>query len=145
MILKDIRENRNRIDNVIRSTAHLFKDSYNEEKLQRHINHLVKEKAINVDQHEALLKEEELDLDAFIKQLKLMKVGRGLKFLPRLTNGLLDKQKEYFTALKENEMNHCSRKRLNYILKTVLEELLQRRAISKQTFKDTIEELELYK
>ena len=143
MILKDIRENR--IDNAICSTAHLFEDSYNDEKLQRPINHLVKEKSINEDQREALLNEAKLDLDTFIKQLKLIKVGRGIMFLPRLTNGLLDKHKECFTALKEDEMNHCSRKQLNYILKSILEELLQRRAISKQTFKDTIEEHELYK
>jgi len=56
IILKDIRENRIRIDNAIRSTVHLFEDSYNDEKLKRHINHLVKDKSINDDQREALLK-----------------------------------------------------------------------------------------
>ena len=135
-ILKDIRENRIRIDNAIRSTVPLFNGSNNEEKLQRHINYLAKEKSINDDQREALVKEEELNLDKFIKQLKLMKVGRGLKFLPRLTDGLLKKQKEHSTDLKEKEMKDCERKQLNFLLKSILEELLQRRAITKEKFKD---------
>ena len=134
--MKDIRENRIRIDNAIRSTVPLFDGSNNEEKLQRHINYLAKEKSINDDQREALVKEEELNLDKFIKQLKLMKVGRGLKFLPRLTDGLLKKQKEHSTDLKEKEMNDCHRKQLNFLLKSILEELLQRRAITKEKFKD---------
>ena len=135
-ILKDIRENRIRIDNAIRSTVPLFDGSNNEERLQRHINYLAKEKSINDDQREALVKEEELNLDKFIKQLKLMKVGRGLKFLPRLTDGLLKKQKEHSTDLKEKEMKDCERKQLNFLLKSILEELLQRRAITKEKFKD---------
>ena len=78
---------------------------------------------------------EELDLDKFIDQLKLFKSGRGRKFLPRLTNGLLDKQKEWLASLKkENNSKH-----LKCNLMAVLDELLQRRTISKQEHENMIE------
>ena len=95
---------------------------------------------IDEEQHAALLKEEELDLDKFIKHLKEVKVGRGLKFLPRLTDGLFNKLEDWLESFKEKKTRQLKEK-----LNAVLDELLQRRAISKQKFKDMIEELEIYK
>ena len=67
-----------------------------------------------------------------------MKVGRGLKFLPRLTNGLFDKLKEWLESFKEKKTRQLKEK-----LNAVLDELLQRRAISKQEHKDKIEQHDL--
>ena len=106
----------------------IFEDSNNREDLLHHINHMIRQKVINEEQGKELLKEEELDLDKFINQLKQVKVGRGLKFLPRLTNGLLDKRKEWLVSLKKEKNS----KQLKCNLMAVLDELLQRRAISKK-------------
>ena len=119
--------------------AFIFENSNNEEELIRHINHMVREKLINEEQREELLKEEELDLDKVIQQLKQVKVGRGLKFLPRLTNDLLNKKQELLTSLKDAKNS----KQMKCNLIGVLDELLQRRGISKQTHKDLIEQHEL--
>ena len=93
---------------------------------------------IDEEQHAALLKEEELDLDRFIKQLKEVKVGRGLKFLPRLTDGLFSKLEDWLEFFKEKKTRQLKEK-----LNAVLDELLQRRAISKQEHKDKIEQHDL--
>ena len=86
-----------------------------------------------------MLKEEDLDLDKVIQQLKQVKVGRGLKFLPRLTNGLLNKKQEWLTSLKDEK----NPKQMKCNLIAVLDELLQRRGISKQKHKELIEQHEL--
>ena len=64
-----------------------------------------------------------------------MKFDRGLKFLSRLTNGLLDKLKEWLESIKEKRTQQLKEK-----LNAVLDELLQRKAITKQKYKDTREE-----
>lgn len=56
-----IREHRHRITKAIRPMTFNFEGSNNEEELIRHINHMVREKLINQEQRENLLKEEELD------------------------------------------------------------------------------------
>ena len=138
-ILDDIRENRHRITNAIHPMALIFEDSNNEEELVHHINHMVREKLINDEQREKLLREEDLDLDKVIQQLKQVKVGRGLKFLPRLTNGLLNKKQEWLTSLKDEK----NPKHMKCNLIAVLDELLQRRGISKQKHKKLIEQHEV--
>jgi len=100
---------------------------------------MVRQKVINEELREELLKEKELDLDKFINQLKQVKVGRGLKFLTRLTYGLLDKRKEWLASLKEEK----NPKQLKCNLMAVLDELLQRGAISQQEHKDLIEQHDL--
>ena len=138
-ILNDIRENQYRVTNAIRPMVLIFEDSKNREDLLHHINHMIRQKVITEEQGKELLKEEELDLDKFINQLKQVKVGRGLKFLPRLTNGLLDKRKEWLVSLKKEKNS----KQLKCNLMAVLDELLQRRAISQQEHKDLIEQHDL--
>ena len=101
---------------------------------------MIRQKVINEEQAKELLKAGEIDLDKFVDQLKQMKVGRGLKVLPRLTNGLLDKRKELLVSLKKEKNS----KQLKCNLMAVLDELLQRRAISKQEHKSMIEKHELH-
>ena len=117
----------------------IFEDSKNREDLLHHINHMIRQKVINEEQEKELLKEEELDLDKFINVLKQVKVGRGLKFLPRLTNGLLNKKQELLTSLKDEK----NPKHMKCNLIAVLDELLQRRGISKQKHKKLIEQHEV--
>ena len=137
-ILKDIQENRIRIDNAIRPMAFIFEGSNNAEEQLRHLNHMLRMEMIDEEQHAALLKEEELDLDKFIKHLKEVKVVRGLKFLPRLTDGLFNKLEDWLESFKEKKTRQLKEK-----LNAVLDELLQRRAISKQEHKDKIEQHDL--
>ena len=110
----------------------IFEGSDNAEEQLRHLNHMVRMEMIDEEQHAALLKEEELDLDKVIKQLKEVKVGRGLKFLPRLTNGLFDKLKEWLESFKEKKTRQLKEK-----LNAVLDEPFQNKNI-KITLNNTI-------
>ena len=139
-LLDDIRENQIRVSNAVQPMVLINKESNNREDLLHHINDMIRQKVINEEQAKELLKAGEIDLDKFIDQLKQMKVGRGLKVLPRLTNGLLDKRKELLVSLKKEKNS----KQLKCNLMAVLDELLQRRAISKQEHKSMIEQHELH-
>ena len=116
----------------------IFEDSDNAEEQLRHLNRMVRMEMINEEQQAELLKEEELDLDKVINQLKQVKVGRGRKFLPKLTNGLFNKLKEWLASFKEKKTGELKEK-----LIAVLGELLQRKAISKREHRDKIEQHDL--
>ena len=82
--------------------------------------------------------EGKLDLAEVIFQLKQFKVGQGLSFLPRLTSDLLKEVKEGVVTYA-TEKSNCLRK----TLLAMLNELLERKAISKRDHNDHIERYEL--
>ena len=86
----------------------------------------------------AKAEEEKLDLDEVIFQLKQFKVGQGLSFLPRLTSDLLKEVKEGVATYAAEKSN-----RLRKTLLAMLNELLERKAISKRDHNDHIERYEL--
>ena len=68
-----------------------------------------------------------LDLDKLIWEIKTVKVGRGLEFLPRKTSDLMGKLKEW-----ANEFVAEGTPMLRQKIKSVLDELLFRKVMSKQ-------------
>ena len=133
-ILNDIIENHHRVDEVIRR---LDQENSAEETLNR----LYVSKYINNEQYENLkvkIEEGKMDLDEVIFQLKQFKVGQGLSFLPRLTSDLINKVKEG-VAIYAKEKSSCLRKTLH----AMLNELLERKAISKRDYRDHIERYEI--
>ena len=144
-ILNDIRENRHRVTDAIQRMATVLDKDYpsNEEDQLRMLNQLVANNIISEEQYDALKKkmEEGLKLDHVIWQLKQVKKGRGLSFLPRITSGLFDKLKDWLAEYAQEKTGELRTKLL-----ALLDELLQRKAISKKEHKDKIEQhnLEYY-
>ena len=103
---------------------------------------LVRSRNITDEQYAALkekMEEEEgLDMDKVIWQLKQVKVGRVISFLPRLTNDLFGKLKERIATYAEEKSGQLRDKLL-----ASLDELLQRKAISKREYKYKIEQHDL--
>ena len=121
--------------------AVLDKDNPSSEEDQLHtLKQLLVADIINDEQFPALKKKLEvgLDLDDFIRELKQVKVGRGLRFLPRITSGLFDKLKDWLADYAQEKTGQ-----LRTQLLAILDELLQRKAISKREHKDKIEQHDL--
>ena len=133
-ILNDIIENHHRVDEVIRR---LDQENSAEETLNR----LYVSKYINNEQYENLkakIEEDKLDLDEVIFQLKQFKVGQGLSFLPRLTSDLINGVKEGVAIYAKEKSS-----RLRKTLLAMLNELLERKAISKRDYRGHIERYEI--
>ena len=111
----------------------------NAEDQLRALKQLLASNIINDDQYNALKEEDGLDLDKVAWQLKQVKIGRGVSFLPRITNGLFDRFKDYIASYADEKSGQLRDKVL-----AVLDELLQRKAISKKEYKDKIEQHDIY-
>ena len=104
-------------------------------------NESLKSKFVNDEQYTALkekIEDEGLDLDEVIWQLKQVKVGCGFVFLPRMTCDLLSKVKDGVAIFAEEKTSQLRDKLL-----AMLDELLQRKAISKGDHQDHIERYNL--
>ena len=77
------------------------------------------------------MKQDDLNLDKVISEIKTTKIGRGINFLPRETPDLLTKLKEWVMDFDENGTAALRQKILG-----VLDELLFRKVITKQEHKD---------
>ena len=99
---------------------------------------MVQGNLINDEQYEALQNkiDDDLDLDKLIWEIKSVKVGRGLEFLPRKTHDLLEKLKEWASEFAAEGTAALRQKILS-----VLDELLFRKVISKKDYKDVREDL----
>ena len=63
---------------------------------------LDREGFISKEQYDALSKDDDLNLNKVISEIKTAKIGRGINFLPRETSDLLTKLKEWVTAILMN-------------------------------------------
>ena len=140
-ILDDIRENRYRVTDVIRRMALVFDEEYpsDAEEQLRSLKQLVRSKGINDEQYNTLKEKMEedngLNLDKVIWVLKQVKVGRGISFLPRLTKDLFSKLEDLIASFTEEKTEQLRDNILRFF-----DELLQRKAISKQDYKDKLEQ-----
>ena len=100
---------------------------------------VVRSKGINDEQYNTLKEKMEeddgLNLDKVIWVLKQVKVGRGISFLPRLTKDLFSKLEDLIVSFTEEKTEQLRDNILRYF-----DELLQRKAISKQDYKDKLEQ-----
>ena len=136
-ILDDISQNRKRVEQIIRQTNHVFTDgNTDQEERMKALKRLLTYKLISPEQYNNLEKNvDDLDMDSVISELKNVKIGRGIPFLPTVLQKLKDKAKDWIAEFAEKKSGHLRDKLL-----AVLDELLQRKAISKQEYKNKIEQ-----
>ena len=139
-ILNDIRNNRVRVAAVLERMANVLNEE-NADGQRRALDHLFIAGIINADQRDALMENvsaNNLTMESLLTQLKQVKIGRGLSFLPRVTNGLLSKMKDLLAEYAGEKTDQLRTKLL-----AILDELLQRKAISKKEHVDKITANEL--
>ena len=136
MLLNDIHQNQYRVSDILKMMdLILSSENVTEKEISDGLERLLREKLINYDQYKALeSKIDGLDLDKLIWEIKTVKVGRGLEFLPRKTSDLMGKLKDW-----TNEFVAEGAPMLRQKIKSVLDELLFRKAISKQEATDVKE------
>ena len=97
---------------------------------------MVKEGYISEEQFQSLNKKiKELDMERVISEIKSVKVGRGVDFLPRETPDLLRKLKEWAMEFAEDGTAALRQKILS-----VLDELLFRKVITNKEHNDIKED-----
>ena len=139
MILRDIRQNRQRVEDVIKRTSLIFENEVNTEEKLKILTRLYMDELISEEQYEKLNKKvDDLDMEMIISELKNTKVGRGLSFLPNTIAKLKEKAKDWIANYAKEKTANLRTKLL-----AILDELLQRKAISKKEHKDKIEQHDL--
>ena len=133
MLLNDIRSNRFRVYDIIHRMSSILSDP---NRTSKHISDclksMVKEGLISEEQFKSLNKKiKDLDLENVISEIKSVKIGRGVDFLPRETPNLLKKLKESVKEFAEDGTAVLRQKILS-----VLDELLFRKVITNKEHKD---------
>ena len=137
MLLKDIRSNRFRVYDIIHRMSPILSDP---NRTPQHVSDcpksIVREGFISEDQFKSLNKKiKDLDLENVISEIKSVKVGRGVDFLPRETPDLLKKLKEWAMEFAKDGTAVLRQKILS-----VLDELLFRKVITNKEHKDIKED-----
>jgi len=124
--------NRYRVTDIVKRMEPIFAHlNVMDKDVSDALKHLVREGLISEKQHDVLSKEDDLNLDKVISEIKTTKIGRGINFLPRETPDLLTKLKEWVMDFATNGTAALRQKILG-----VLDELLFRKVITKQEHKD---------
>ena len=98
ILLNDIFKNRYRITKVVeRMNDVLSHPNVSAKDISDALRRLYIEELISEEQYIALSKEEDLNMDKLITEIKRMKISRGIDFLPRETSDLIAKLKEWLT------------------------------------------------
>ena len=127
MLLKDIRSNRFRVYDIIHRINPILSDPNRTAKdILGCLKSMVREGFISEEQFRSLNKKiKDLDLESVISEIKSVKVGRGVDFLPRETPDLLKKLKEWAMEFAKDGTAALRQKILS-----VLDELLFRKVIT---------------
>ena len=97
MLLKDIRRNNFRVSDILRRMKAIFDDEYAvKEDISRGLKTLAQEQLISDDQFNTLMAMvDTLNMEKLIQVVVNEKIGRGIQFLPRKTEDLLQKLGEW--------------------------------------------------
>ena len=129
MLLREISRNRARVQDILQRMDMVLTDDVNEDVL-RMLKLLTREQLLSEVQYLKLTEmEKDFDIDKLISVIKDTKIGRGLDFLPRKTNDLMDQLKVWLSDFAEEGTGVIRDKTL-----AVLAELLQRKAISQKEY-----------
>ena len=132
ILLKDIFLNRYRVTDIVKRMDPILSHlDVLDKDVSDALKRLVRDGLISEEQHDALSKEDDLNLDKVISEIKTTKIGRGISFLPRETPDLLTKLKEWVMDFATHGTAALRQKILS-----VLDELLFRKVITKQEHKD---------
>ncbi len=138
MILRDIKRNRFRVSDILRQMYPILSEGAgNVKEVKETLTRLLNHGLISLEQFNVLTKKmDTLDLDKFISQMKSQKIGRGLDFLPRHTKDLAVKLKKWASEFAKEGTAVIRKKVL-----AALDELLFRRAITNEKYKDIIADI----
>ena len=133
MLLKDIRSNRFRVYDIINRMNLILSDPNRTPKqISDCLKSMVREGYISEEQFQSLNKKvKDLDLENVISEIKSVKIGRGVDFLPRETPDLLKILKEWTMEFAKDGTAALRQKILS-----VLDELLFRKVITNKEHKD---------
>ena len=140
MLLKDIRRNYNRVNDILLRMQDILQDeNIHKRDILRALKSLFSEELITYDQYNQLaaMIEGGLNMKKLIGVMKTSKIGRGEEFLPRETTELKSKLEEWSHAYEEEQSPDLKKK-----IVAALEELKCRKAISKPGYKILLEALQ---
>ena len=123
MLLDDINNNRYRVRSI------LTRLSNSQDDIKTIAKVLAREELLSKEQFEKLAELEDLDLPAVALIIKDTKIGRGLKLLPRKINDLVQSLQTLLTELAE-----AGSSTIQSNVRSVLEELLQRKGITQERY-----------
>ena len=109
ILLNDIFENRYRVTNIFKRMDYV---PSHDKDVSDSFKRLVREGYISEEQYDALSKEDDLNLDKVISEIKTTKIGRGINFLPRETSDLLTKLKEWTISYPNEEQPDLKKKKI---------------------------------
>ena len=123
MLIDDIHNNRYRVTSI------LTRLSNSQDDIKTITKVLAREELLSEEQFQKLAKLEDWDLPTVALIIKDTKIGRGLKFLPRKKNDLVKSLQTLLTELVETRSSTVQNN-----VRTVLEELLQRKGITQERY-----------
>ena len=130
MLLREIEQNRDRIQQVIRRMGTVFVDNVDGKEVVNMLKRLAKEDLLSHEQYTELSSlENMLDMEKLIGVMKEAKIGRGLDFMPRKT---IDIWKKLRNLLAEFNIDGESEVR-NELL-ALMDELMTRKELTKKEY-----------
>ena len=126
-------KNRQRVSNIFHQMNLVLSDEGTQTKdISRVLKRLLNGGAIDEEQYNTLTEKlDELNIDKVLGIVGKVKVGRGVSFLPRNTEDLSRELHEWGHQYAEKPTDDLKTK-----IKAALDELLFRRAITKENYKD---------
>ena len=91
---------------------------------------------ISDEQYDSLSKDDTLNLDKIILEIKMMKIGRGNNFLPRNMEDLLAKLKEWMAIYPDEQQPDIKKN-----IMAALDELRFRKVIEKEKYNDILKDM----
>ena len=133
-LLGDIKSNHYRVEAILNRMNYAIGEDTGNERILTTLKQLLAEELLTLEQYESLVGLLAFDLDKVVTVIKTTKIGRGLNFLPRMTQDLLDKLKLWGSEFAVEGTTLLQKK-----IAAVLDELMSRKVISKKEYKDVKE------
>ena len=129
ILLKDLSDNRYRIERILTR----LNSASTEEEYVDQLGHLTGEKFLSMDQYDQLKKSSRAnrDISHVANIIKMSKIGRGIKFLPRTRRGLYESLNSALDDAFDKTM-------LKKEFLAILDELLHRKEIPKKDYEQMI-------
>ena len=129
ILLKDLSDNRYRIERILTR----LNSASTEEEYVDQLGHLTGEKFLSMDQYDQLKKSSRAnrDISHVANIIKMSKIGRGIKFLPRTRRGLYESLNSALDDAVDKTM-------LKKEFLAILDELLHRKEIPKKDYEQMI-------
>ena len=130
MLLREIEQNRDRIQQVIRRMGTVFVDNVDGKEVVNMLKRLAKEDLLSHEQYTELSSlENMLDMEKLIGVMKEAKIGRGLDFMPRKTIDIWKKLRNLLA-----EFNIDGKSEVRNELLALMDELMTRKELTKKEY-----------